>query len=469
MLPTRLVPQYLIGLVAISSLILMGASSLRHALLQSGALDLAVFDQWIYLLSQGLPPISSFLGFHVLGDHAAFILYPISLLYRLYPDIHWLLLIQAFALAMGAVPIYALSRQSGLSRLEGRTLALCYVLYPAVFNINFYADFRPEAIAVPAILWAMWAGIAKKTVQLVFAVALVLSCKEILSLTVIALGLWFWLSERRQVYGWWCVAAGTIWFTFTIGYLIPLLRNGNPGGLGFYNYLGDSFSEVALNALTNPGLIAGRVFLPDRLFYYLLLIAPVILGLHWRQIGVMIPALPMLLLNALSDYAAQRDLIHHYSLPIFPFVLVWLVRSLASYRKRQQRQWLKPRWLVLWAIIAFLALGKYEYFFTRYLSHSSNLPSVYQGIALTSSSTSVLTAAHLCPHLSHRPIIHQFLDTPFTPTQLNQYSSVLLDIQHPGQQVSLERVTALKQRLKTLSEFRLTYSQNQVFLFEKRL
>ena len=461
-------PYYLTILIAIASLILLAASSLRHFLLQSSALDLAAFDQWIYLLSQDLPPISSFFGVHVLGDHAAFILYPISLLYRIKADLHWLLLIQAVALAMGAIPLYALSRQSGLSNLESRTITLCYILYPAIFNSNFYADFRPEAIAVPGLLWAMWAGNAGKSWQLAIAIALVLSCKERLGLTVVALGLWFYLCEKKRVYGVGCIVAGTVWCFFTMGYVIPLLRSGNPSGLEFYSSLGDSSSEIALNIFKNPSLLFARLFLGDRLGYCLLLVAPVILGLHWREVAVLIPALPMLLLNLLSDYAPQRDLIHHYSLPIFPFIMVWLVRSLAAYRKQQQRQWLKPKLLILWAAIAFLVLGKYDYFFTRYLSHLSNLPSAYAALSQVPAQGSVLTAEHLAPHLSHRAIVHTFSNSPQTPAQLNRYDYVLMDTQHPGR-LTPEILATLKERLRSASNFQLTYSQNDVFLFKKRL
>lgn len=460
-------PGYLTILVAIASLILLAASSLRHFLLQSSALDLAAFDQWVYLLSQDLPPISSFFGVHVLGDHAAFVLYPISLLYRIKADVHWLLLIQAIALAIGSIPLYALSRHYGLSNYEARSIALCYILYPAIFNSNFYADFRPETLAAPGLLWAIQSGITGKSRQLAIAIALVLSCKERLGLTVIALGVWFCFCEKRRFYGLGCIVAGVVWCIFTMGYVIPLLRSGNPSGLEFYSSLGSSSSEIALNILQNPALLFERLFLGDRLGYCLLLIAPVILGLHWKEVASLIPAIPALLLNLLSDYAPQRDLIHHYSLPIFPFIMVWLVQSLALYRKQQQRQWLKPKWLIVWAAIAFLALGKYDYFFTRYLSHLSNLPSVYAALQQVPAQGSVLTATHLAPHLSHRAIVHLFSNV-LTPTQLNTYDYILLDTQHPGS-LATETLAALKERLQSTPNFQLTYSQNDVFLFKKHL
>lgn len=51
----------LTGMIVVSALILFACSSLRHALFQSAAFDLGIFDQAIYLISQGEPPISSLL------------------------------------------------------------------------------------------------------------------------------------------------------------------------------------------------------------------------------------------------------------------------------------------------------------------------------------------------------------------------------------------------------------------------
>jgi uncharacterized membrane protein len=45
-----------------SALILFGCSSLRHALFQSNAFDLGLFDQAVYLISQGQPPIVAMAG-----------------------------------------------------------------------------------------------------------------------------------------------------------------------------------------------------------------------------------------------------------------------------------------------------------------------------------------------------------------------------------------------------------------------
>lgn len=456
-------------IVFISALVLFICSSLRHFLFQSNALDLAVFDQWVYLTSQGLPPISSFFGFHMVGDHAAFILYPIALLYKIYPALHWLFAVQAIALALGALPIYYLSLQNSLSIAYSKVMVISYLLYPALFNINFFTDFRPEAIAVPSLLWAMWAGTARKTSYLILAVGLTLICKDTLSLTVVALGLWLWFIQGRRYYGIGCILAGAVWYLLTIGYLVPMLRGGQAGGVVFFSSLGNSPSEILLNIVTNPIIIIKRFFLPDTLFYYLLLILPVIIGLHWRQAMTIIPALPMLLLNILSDYSAQRDLVHHYSLIVFPFIIVWLLRSISQYKQEKDRPWLKPRLLIIWAVISFLILAKYEFFIIRYLVSLSNLNSLHTAVSLVKTQGSVLTTSRIAPHLSHRKTI-KLISSEWNPDDQNRedFEYILLDTRTKNLENKLDFDTELPNMLKNNSSFKLKYEQDDVYLFEKK-
>ncbi|MEH2197679.1 DUF2079 domain-containing protein [Nostoc sp.] len=447
-------------LVIIGTLILFVSSSLRHLLFNSNALDLALFDQWVYLISQYLPPISSFFGFHVIGDHAAFILYPISLLYKIYPSEYWLFLVQALGLAFGCLPIYLLSLQAGLSIAYSRAISLSYLLYPALFNSNFFTDFRPESIAVPALLWAIWAAIEKCTYQLFLAIGLVLICKDSLSLTVIGFGVWLLLQNRR-VYGLGCILIGLFWYIFTIGYLTPFLRGGQAGGVVFYASLGSSPKEIIINVFSNPNLILGKFLSPDALFYYFLLLLPVIIGLHWKQILFIIPALPMLLLNIFSDYAAQRDLAHHYSLPIFPFIIVWLIHSIKEYQQENKRRWLKPKILIISAILSFLVLAKYNFFVTRYLSNLPNLHSLYTAVSLVQTKESVLTTAKIAPHLAKRQTI-KLINQEWKLEKDNEiFKYILLDLINNKPEFNPDLIY----QLRNSSSFKLVYEADDVYLF----
>ena len=143
-------------MIVVTTIALFTASSARHALFQSTAFDLAIFDQAIYLISQNQTPFSSLMAINIWGDNAAFIFYPLALLYKIYPDVHWLLLVQAVSLALGASPGWSLARQAGLNNSISWAIACIYLLYPLVFNVNLF-DFHPEVIALPALLAAILA------------------------------------------------------------------------------------------------------------------------------------------------------------------------------------------------------------------------------------------------------------------------------------------------------------------------
>jgi Predicted membrane protein len=100
-------------MIVVTTIVLFTASSARHALFQSTVFDLAIFDQAIYLISQNQTPFSSLMAINIWGDHASFIFYPLALLYKIYPDVHWLFLVQAVSLALGAWPSWSLARQAG--------------------------------------------------------------------------------------------------------------------------------------------------------------------------------------------------------------------------------------------------------------------------------------------------------------------------------------------------------------------
>ena len=459
---------FLIGLVAIASSILFFFSSLQLWLFRAGN-DLGFFDQLVYLLSRGQTPVSTLLeGVHLIGDHGAVILYLLALLYVIYPSVYWLLAVQAIALSCGAIPLYVLSRDSGLSVGYARAVAICYVLYPAVFNINFYTEFRPETIAVPALLWAVLAAKRKSVAQSAIAIMLVLSCKEAMSLTVVGLGLWLVFLGRR-FYGLGCIVAGLAWFAFAAVYLIPKFRGGyQMAGTWHYESLGTSLTEIALRVITNPQIFVSRALMGDRLFYYLLLVLPIILGLHWRKISAMLPALPMLGLNILADFPRQRDLIHQYSLPIIPFLFIWLIASLVYFSKHRQRRWLSKRILVIWSVVAWLGLAKYGYFWTRYAPLYANAGAVRTAVNLVEPDARVLTSGYIAPHLSHRDTLI-LLENDGNVERVVKYDldTILIAQQHLGLGTSPQVAEETIAELSESSEFNLVYQQQDVFLFKK--
>ena len=98
------------------AIILLSASITRHNLYQSNVYDLGLFDQWLWLISNGYEPISSMAQTHVLSDHAAWALYFIAPLYKIFASVNWLFILQAFSLAFTSIPLWKLSILRSLSK-----------------------------------------------------------------------------------------------------------------------------------------------------------------------------------------------------------------------------------------------------------------------------------------------------------------------------------------------------------------
>ena len=283
--------NFLIQWIVGTALILFICSSARHLLLSSTAFDLGIYDQAVWLISRGQAPISSFLGIHILGDHAAWIFYCIALLYEIHPSVYWLFSLQAVSLALGALPTWMLARQAGLAASLSGAIAVAYTLYPVVFNLNLF-DFHTEVIALPLFLAAVWAARANRKIAFCLMIVFILGCKAPLSLTVAAMGIWLLLFEKRYFFGIVALSAGTGWFLLATQWIIPLFKGGEVFGVSRYAYLGDSVFDIIQNIFLKPHLVLGKVFSLDTLRYLALLAVPLAWGLAPQSLSPLVGAIP---------------------------------------------------------------------------------------------------------------------------------------------------------------------------------
>lgn len=446
-------------MIGASALILFLSSSLRHLLFNSTGWDLGIYDQVVYLMSQGQPPISSFLQMHHLGNHGAFSVYLVALLYKIYPTVYWLLLIQATALALGALPIWHLARLAGLREGQALAMSAIYLLYPVIFNANLF-DFHPEVMAIPVIAGAVLAARLGRVGWFSLAIVFILGCKAALSLTVMAIGFWLLVFEKKRLCGAIALVAGISWFLIVTQIIIPTFSGEQAAAVSRYSYLGDSVLEIAKNLLFKPVPIFKVLFSLDNLKYLILLLAPVIWGLSPQNLTPLVPAVPALTLNLLADYQPQKDIVAQYSLPIVPFLILAVIATLA-----QGRGWLRsPRTMVLWSLIFFLGLARWSYFFTKYLPTLDTWQATREAIALIQTKQGVYTTNEIAPHLSERPLIERTVSTE--PHELTKFEYILLNQRHPGSNSSPEFAAQLIEQLRNNPQFQLRYQRDDVFLFE---
>ena len=405
-------PRQLWSLAIGLGLIGWGCSALRHGLLQSNAYDLGLFDQWVWLISQGLPPMSSMEQVHVLADHGAWLLYGAGVLYRMVPSVQWLLGGQALALSLTAIPLWALAQQAGL-RPRGCWLACgLWWLQPVVFNTLLF-DVHPETWVMPAFGFALWAERDNRPRLWLLLLMLMLGARD--GLVLVIAGMALDLALRRR-WRWSAAALGLAagWLLLLSRWLYPLLRNGDgpkAAGRMFGHLLGSP-----LNVIQQLDWSGG-------LTYLLLLALPC--GLLWRRrsLPVLLISLPLVLVNLLSASPSYRTLVHHYSLPLAVLgVLAAIDGGLQGAAGRRG-----PAWALIWASACWLALAKPWFFTGPYLQRLAQLDQARSAITRIQPDDAVLTTSFLVPQLSQRSTIafpkrssnHSLDSGPWTALLLN--------------------------------------------------
>jgi len=451
----------LIYMFTISSLVLFACSSFRHILFKSNAFDLGIFDQSIYLISRFQTPFTTLMGIHILGDHATLIHYLLAVPYLIFPSVYWLFFVQSLALSSGIFAVRQLSLDSGLKEKQANAMMLVYLLYPVIFNANLF-DFHPEVIAVPLILFAVLYANRHEKVKFCICILLVLGCKAVLSLTVIALGIYLSISEKKRFYGLFSLFLGLFWFIFSVQFLIPHFSDG-VAAVNRYSDLGDSVFEIAINALVQPQILLGKVFTAANFEYVIYLFLPIFWGVSRYSFLPLIGAIPCIGINILSDSLSQKNLVLHYSLPAIPFLILAVIATVAS-----NQGFLRGRRnIVIWSAISFLIFAKFTYFTSLYLEYTDNWKATNNAISLVDDTGGVYTNSQIVPHLTHRSLIN-FTNNAQADHDLRDYKYVLLNMRHPGwasDAILMENTLA---KVNRLTNFGLIYEQDDVFLFKQR-
>ena len=411
-------PRQLWGLFFALGLIGWGFSALRHGLLQSNAYDLGLFDQWVWLISQGQAPISSMEQVHVLADHGAWLLYGAGLLYRLLPSLQWLLGGQALALSFTAIPLWALARQAGLKERSCWLACGLWWLQPVVFNTLLF-DVHPETWVMPAFAFALWAERDDRPRLWLLMLVLMLGSRDGLVLVMGGMALDLALRRRWR----WCCAAFSLavgWLLLLSRWLYPWLRNGEGPKAAdrmFRHLLGDPLSVMQ------------QLDWSGGLLYLLLLALPC--GLLWRRRSrpALLIGLPLVVVNLLSASPSYRTLVHHYSLPLGVVAVVAAIDGGLLKRPAGRRG---PAWALIWASACWLALAKPWFFTGPYLQRLPQLDQARAAIALVHPNDAVLTTSYLVPQLSQRISIAFPKRSSTHNLESTKWMTLLLNPDDPG-------------------------------------
>jgi uncharacterized membrane protein len=292
---------------------------LRHRAFESGRFDLGNMVQAVWSTAEGRPlEVTNLQGEQMsrLASHADLLLAAFAPLWIVWPSPSLLLVVQAIAVALGAVPVFWLARKHLRSPHAGVAFAVGYLLYPPVQWLTL-DDFHAVALACPLLLAAFWyLDEDRLGAFAAFAVPAVLA-KEEIGLVVAAMGLWYAISRRRLWAGSTIAALGTAWSVVAIAVLIPAAGDGESDFYGRYEDVGGSPAGVLETAVTDPGRILSAAFDGRGVAYLADLLLP-LAGFWLLAPAALLVAVPELAVNLLSSTRTQTSVHFHYTAGVVP-------------------------------------------------------------------------------------------------------------------------------------------------------
>ena len=283
---------------------------LRHRAFESGRFDLGNMTQAVWSTAHGdFLSVTDVHGEQIsrLGSHFDPILALLAPLWWLWPSPELLLVVQAAAVAAGALPVFWLARKHIRSDGAAAALAVAYLLSPPVQWLTV-SDFHSVALACPLLLFAWWHLDVGRLWAVALLAALAIATKEHVGLAVAAIGVWYAVRHREPRTGATIavIAAGAALVAALV--VVPHFA---PAGTSAFEsrYESPSLDDRDLSYLAS--LLLPLALLP--------LAAPLAL----------LAALPELGLNILSVTVTQTSVKTHYAATVVPALLAATVFGVA--------------------------------------------------------------------------------------------------------------------------------------------
>ncbi|MEK7610874.1 MAG: DUF2079 domain-containing protein [Patescibacteria group bacterium] len=321
----------LLILGAVYFLTFSALSVLKHRSFHSTYLDLGLEAQSVWNTSQGRPLRVSFgengEEISALSYHVSPVVAFLAPLYRVWPTVELLLIIQTLILTLGAVPLYLLAKDLLKSRLLPLIVVISYFLSPSLqwSNLN---DFHPQTLATTPLLFLFWFYYRKKWFWFFLMLVLSLLIKENIALVTAVFGLLIIFSKikpsfekRETLIGLAVFILSLFWFLSAVYLIMPFFSGGAMGALGRYEYLGRTPGEIIFRLATDWNLDLKILLVPAKIKYlFHLLVSAGFFSL--LSPFYLLPAATELILNLFSAYNPQWQVKFHYTAAITPFIYI---------------------------------------------------------------------------------------------------------------------------------------------------
>jgi uncharacterized membrane protein len=293
--------------------------------------DLGTMDQAIWSILHG--PLFHQTACNIVSDtncysingisrfaiHFEPILFPVSLLYLLWPDARTLLVLQTLVVASGAFPAFWLARLRLRNDLAAVAIALLYLLYPMQQQAVTF-DFHAVTFTAALLLFVLYFMYTRRTVWMFVFAILAMACKEEIPLVVALYGLWSVIFQQRWRSGLGLIGLSIVWMG--VYFLVEHLAS--PTG---HSLLTSRYNDVFSLLLHPKTLIQQYILEPQHIQYLKLLLSPAAY-LPLLAPWVFVLAVPTLAINMLSSDAQQYSGLFQYNAEMVPVLIFATVEAI---------------------------------------------------------------------------------------------------------------------------------------------
>jgi uncharacterized membrane protein len=324
---------------------------LRVYALSAFAYDLGVYNQSLYstIFNRRFfyytADLSANPSGSIFGVHFSPILILLLIPYAFVPSMFTLTVIQTWALALSAVPVFLLGKRVLRSEPIAFALALAYLLHPATQGVNWY-DFHPQAFLPLALLAGLYFLEIGKWKYFVASMVFALLTIEMAAFLVAAVAVGslgsLWVSTRRTGHAGnrkeWRILLALLPLCIAwefLGRVVILTINPQNvyyvGGSGFWGVLGaPSILDIPAKVLTSPATAFAALSYDYvlKLWYLFALFAPV-LFLPFRSVRALIYCSPWLVACLFSNSQPFYLIGDQYPTFVLPFIFYGAIDGLA--------------------------------------------------------------------------------------------------------------------------------------------
>jgi uncharacterized membrane protein len=456
------------GAAALGGVLFSLAAVVHHLAFQNGRFDLGFMVQVVWNTAHGrflLAGIPNGVQVSEFASHVDPFLALLVPFWWAWPSPLMLLVFQALAVSLGALPVFWLARKHLASDRAAACFAVAYLLYPATqFNavtVGGDTGFHPVSVAIPLLLLAIWFLDEDRLAAFTLAAVLAASTKEEMPLVVGLLGIWYAHRKRRWRFGGSVFVVGLALTLFDFLVVIPHYAGTGSIYEGWYTNVGGTPTGILRTAVTDPMVIVHAVATTHKGIYLLFVFGP-FLFLWALEPLLMLAAVPDLAINLLGDKWWLTDITYprHYTATLVPIIVVASIYGLSRFRQQAHRLALYVLPVVLIMGVLYSPLWRSLSVLPQAFASNSVHRAKAEALALIPRGAPVSASNQLGAQLSERRQITLF------PIVGHFARWVVIDEADP----LVDRGPYLRaiERLRRDSRWRLVYASHRILVFHSR-